>query len=155
MRADGPASSMPDDLSAYRIFDRKKFVVIMAILLSVVAAAVWVGLDRVAEYAKQLEELAAAEPLKAAATLTQLLQTLAILNGIVLSLLAIWIIWHGWKGWHTASMPPKGSWILEGQRIWTGESAIRVAQFTIAVGVLLAVLAVVSSLILWSLGDTL
>jgi hypothetical protein len=52
-------------------------------------------------------------------------------------------------------MPPKGSWILEGQRIWTGESAVRVAQFTIVVGALLAVLAVVSSLILWSLGDTL
>jgi len=155
MRVDGPASSMPDDLSAYRVFDRKKFVVIMAILLSVLAVGVWTGLDRVAAYVKQMEELAAIEPLKAAATLTQLLQTLAILNGIVLSLLAIWIIWHGWKGRQTASMPPKGSWILEGQRIWTGESAVRVAQFTIAVGVLLAVLAVVSSLILWSLGDTL
>ena len=155
MRADGPASSMPDDLSAYRIFDRKKFFVIMAILLSVIAVSVWVGLDRVAEYAKQLEELAAADPTEAAATLTLLLQKLAILNGIVLSLLAIWIISHGWRGWRTASMPPRGSWILEGQRIWTGESAIRVAQFTIAVGVLLGVLAVVSSLILWSLGDTL
>lgn len=155
MRADGAGSSMPDDLSAYRIFDRKKFVVIMAVLLSVVAVGVWVGLDRLAEYAKQLEELAAAEPLKAAATLTQLLQTLAILNGIVLSLLAILIIWHGWRGWRTASMPPKGSWILEGQRTWTGESAIRVAHFTIAVGVLLGVLALVSSLILWSVVDTL
>ena len=45
MRADGAGSSMPEVLSAYRIFDRKKFVVIMAVLLSVVG--VWVGLDRV------------------------------------------------------------------------------------------------------------
>ena len=54
------------------------------------------------------------------------------------------------EGWQTASMPPTGSWILEGQRIWTGKSAIRVAQFTIALGVPLGMLAVVSSLILWA-----
>jgi uncharacterized membrane protein (DUF485 family) len=139
----------------YRVIDRKTFAVVMAVLLSVVAISVWVGLDRLAGYAKQLQELAATEPLKAAATFTQLLRTLAILNGIVLSLLTILIIWHGWRGWRTASMPPKGSWILEGQRTWTGESAVRIAQFTITVGALLGVLAVVSSLILWSLGDTL
>jgi hypothetical protein len=51
MKADGPASSMPDDLSAYRILDRKKFVVIMAILISLVAVGVWVGLDRLADKA--------------------------------------------------------------------------------------------------------
>jgi len=127
----------------------------MAVLLGVVAIGVWVSLDRLAEYAEQLEELAAAEPLEAAATLTQLLRTLAILNGMVLSSLAILIIWHGWRGWRTASMPPKGSWILEGQRTWTGRSAVRIVQFTITVGALLGVLAVVSSLILWNLGDTL
>jgi len=126
----------------------------MAVLLSVVAVGVWVGLDRLAEYAKQLEELAVAEPLEAAATISRLMQTVAILNGIVLTMLAILIIWHGWRGWRTASMPPKGSWILKGQRTWTGESAERIAQFKIAVGVLLGVLALVSSMILWNLGDT-
>ncbi len=143
------------DSAKYRVIDRKIFAVIMAILLSVVAVGVWVSLDCLAEYAEQLEELAAAEPLEAAASLTQLLRTLAILNGIVLSLLALLIIWHGWRGWRTASMPPKGSWILEGQRTWTGESAVRIAQFTVTVGAVLGVLAVVSSMILWSLGETL
>ena len=51
-------------------------------------------------------------------------------------------------------MPPTGSWILEGQRTWTGEPAIRIAKFTIVVGALLGVLAVASSLTLLSLGDT-
>jgi len=143
------------DSAEYRVIDRKKFAVVMAVLLSVVAVGVWVSLDHLAEYAEKLEELAAAEPLEAAATLTRLMRTLAILNGIVLSLLAILIIWHGWRGWRTASMPPKGSWILAGQRTWTGKSAMRIAQFTITVGALLGVLALVSSLILWSLGDTL
>ena len=146
---------MSDDMSTYRVFDRKKYAVIMAILLSVVAVGVWVGMDRVAEYAKQLEELAATDPTEAAATLTQLLQTLAILNAIVMSSLAIGVIWRAWRGWQTASMPPRGSWILEGQRTWTGEPAIRVAKFTIAVGLLLWGLAVVGSLVLWSLGDSL
>ena len=154
MSADGRGSPMQDP-TKYRVINRKKYAVVMVLLPSVLAVGVWVSLDHLAEYVKQLEELATAEPLKAAATLTQLLQILAILNGIVLSLLAIWIIWHGWRGWRTASMPPMGSWIMEGQRTWTGEAAVRVAQFTIAMGALLGVLAVVSSLILWNLGDSL
>ncbi len=141
------------DSTEYRVVDRKKFAVVMAVVLSVAAVAVWVGLDRLAEYSKQLEELAEAEPREAAAILTQLMRTLAILNGAVLSSLAILVMWHGWRGWRTASMPPKGSWILQGQRIWTGKSAVRIARFTITVGGLLGVLAVISSLILWSLGD--
>ena len=143
------------DSTEYRVIKRGIFAGVMVVLLSVLAVVVWVGLDHLAEYAKQLEELAAAEPLEAAATLKQLTRTLAILNGIVLSLLAAMVVWHGWRGWRTASMPPKGSWILEGQRVWTGESAVRIARFKIAVGGLLWVLAVISSLILWGLGDTL
>ena len=100
---------MPDDLSAYRIFDRKKFVVIMAVLLGVVAVGVWVGLDRLAEYVKQLEELTATDPAKAAAIITQQPRMLAVLNGILLAVLAALIIWHGLRGLRTASMPPKGS----------------------------------------------
>ena len=144
---------MPVDLSAYRIFDRKKFVVIMAVLLGLVAAGVWVGLDRLADYAKQLEELTVTDPGKAASIVTQQLRMLAVLNGILLTVLAVLIIWQGLKGLRTASVPPKGSWILEGQRIWTGQPAVRIAKFTITVGVLLVVLAVVGSLILWRIGN--
>jgi len=142
------------DSAEYRVIDRKKFAVIMVVLLSIVVVGVWVSLDRLAEYAEKMEALAAAEPLEAAASLTQLARTLAILNGIVLSSLATLIIWHGRRGWRTASVPPKGSWILEGQPTWTGESAVRIAQATIVIGALLVVLAVASSLILWNLGDT-
>jgi len=155
MRANGADSSKPDDLSAYRIFDRKKFVVIMVILLSVVAIGVWVGLDRLADYAKQLEELTETDPAKATAIVTHKLRMLAVLNGILLAGLAVLIIWHGLSGLRTASMPPKGSWILEGQRIWSGQSAVRIAKFTITVGALLAVLALISSLTLWRIGSTL
>ena len=143
------------DSTRYKVINRKKFAVMMAFMLSVLAVGVWVGLERLAEYGEQLKELAAAEPLEAATTLTELIRTLAILNGIVLSLLALLVIWHGVRGWRTASMPPRGSWVLEGQRTWSGESAVRIARFKIAVGALLGVLAVVSSMILWNLGDTL
>jgi hypothetical protein len=126
----------------------------MVVLLSIVAVGVWVSLDRLAEYGEELEELAVTEPLEAAATLTQLLRTLAILNGIVFCSLALLIIRHGWSGWRSESMPPKGSWILEGQRTWAGESAVRIAKFKIVVGALLGALGIASSLILWRLGDT-
>ncbi len=143
------------DSAEYRVFSRKKFAVMMLVLVSVVAVGVWISLDLLAEYAKQLENLAAAEPLEAATALKQLSRTLAIVNGIVLSLMATLIIWHGWRGWRTESMPPKGSWILEGKRIWTGKAAVRIAQFAMTAGVLLWVFGLVSSFILWSLGETL
>ena len=142
------------DSAEYRAINRKKFAVIMVILLSLVAVGVWVGLDRLAEHLEQLEEFAAAEPLEARAILTQQWRTLAVINGIVLSAFAALIIWHGWRGWRTASMPPKGSWILEGQRTWAGDSAVRIAKFTIVVGAMLAVLGVASSFILWRVGDS-
>ena len=142
------------DSVKYKVIGRKKFALIMVVLLIVVAVGVWVSLDRLAEYGEELEELAVTEPLEAAATVTQLLRNLAILNGLVLSSLAVLIIWHGWSGWRSESMPPPGSWILEGQRIWTGESAVRIAKFKIAVGALLGARAVASTLILWGLQDT-
>ena len=136
------------DSAEYRVIDRRKFALIMVVLTGFLAVGVWFGLDRVADYVEQLEELNANEPLEAAVTIMQLLRTLAILNGIVLSSLAILIIWHGWRGWQTTSMPPRGSWILEGQRTWSGEPAVRIARFTITVGALLGILAVASSFIL-------
>lgn len=142
------------DSSQYRVVDRKKFAVVMVVLLSLVAVGVWVSLDHFAQYAEQLERLTVTDPAGAAAIATQLMRTLAILNGLVLGSLTIIIIWRGWSGWRAESMPPTGSWILDGQRTWTGESAVRIAKFTIVVGALLGVLAVASSLILWSLGDT-
>ena len=81
-------------------------------------------------------------------------RTVIVLRG-VLAVLAVLIIWHGLRGLQTTSMPPKGSWILEGQRIWTGQPAVRIAKFTITVGALLVVLAVISSLMLWRIGDML
>ena len=133
--------------------DRKRFAVVMVVLVSIVAVGVWISLDRIAEYAKQLENLAVTDPAAAAATATQLMRTLAILNGLVLGSLTVMIIWHGWSGWRAEAMPPPGSWILAGQRTWTGESAVRVAKFKIVVGALLGVLAVASSLTLWNLGE--
>jgi len=139
----------------YKVISRKKFAISMVILLSIVSVGVWVSLDRLAEYGEELEELAVTEPLEAAATLEYLTRTLAILNGIVLSSLTVLMIWHGWSGLRSESMPPKGSWILEGQRTWTGESAVRIAKFKIAAGVLLGVLGVASTLILWEVGVSL
>ena len=142
------------DLSQYRVVSRKKFAIVMVVLLSFVAVGVWIGLDHLAIYADQLEERATTDPAEVAAIVTQLLQSLAILNGLVFGSFTMIIIWRGWRGWREKSMPPTGSWVLEGQRTWTGEPAVRIAKFTIAVGALLGVLAVVSSLILLGLGDT-
>ncbi len=141
------------DSAQYRVMDRKRFAVAMVVLVSICAVGVWVGLNRFAEYAEQLKNLAVTDPAEAAAAAAQLARTLAILNGLVLGSLTIVIIWQGWSGWRAESMPPPGSWILEGQRTWTGEPAVRIAKFRIVVGALLGVLTAASSSILWSLGE--
>ena len=87
--------------TGYRVVSRSKFAVVMVILLGFVAVGVWVGLDHLAAYGKQLEELAAAEPHEAGAIITRLLHTLAVLNGAVLCSLAALIIRHGWQGWRS------------------------------------------------------
>ena len=144
---------MPIDFSEYRIFSRKKFVVIMAVFLVLVAVVVWSGLDRLADYVKQLEKLAATDPAEAATIVTQQLRLLAVLNWVLLAGFAGLIIRDGVRGLRSASMPPRGSWILEGQRIWTGASAVRIAKFKITVGAVLMVLAAISSAVLWNIGD--
>ena len=83
------------DSPQYRIVNRKIFAVVMVVLLGFVAVGVWVGLDHLEDYTDQLEELAVTDPAEAAATVTQLTQTLAILNGLVLGSLTLLIIWHG------------------------------------------------------------
>ena len=128
---------------------------LMVVLLTVVAVGAWFILDGVAEYTDKLKELATTEPNVAAAMISQLLKTISVVNGVFLLILTVLIIQHGLRGWRTAAMPPRGSWILAGQRTWSGEPAIRIAQFTITVGALLGGLAVISSVILWNLGDTL
>ncbi len=128
---------------------------LMVVLLTVVAVGAWFTLDGVAEYTDKLKELATTEPNVAAAMISQLLKTISVVNGVFLLILTVLIIQHGLRGWRTAAMPPRGSWILAGQRTWSGEPAIRIAQFTITVGALLGGLAVISSVILWNLGDTL
>lgn len=126
----------------------------MVILVSLVAVGVWIGLDYLSAYFETLQERATAAPLEAAADITRLIRILAAVNAAVLTLFAALIIRHGWRGWSTASMPPSGSRILEGQRTWSGEPARRVARFTIIVGVLLAVLAVSSTALFWGMSDT-
>jgi magnesium-transporting ATPase (P-type) len=142
------------DSSEYKVIDRRKFAAVMVVLVGIVSVGVWLSLDCLAEYTNQLQKLSEEEPLKAAEAFTQLMRSFAILNGMVLSSFATIVIWHGWRSWRTASIPPRGSWILEGQQTWTGESAERIARFTMVAGVLLAVMAVASSLFLWGIGDT-
>ena len=142
------------DPSPYRVVNRKSFLVIMALMTSAVAVGVWVGLDHLALYVEELKQLAETEPDKAATTGAELVRAFAIVNATVLLLFAVVIVRNGWRGWKSASMPPAGSRILEGQRTWSGEPAVRVAKFTIAVGAILAVLGLASTLLLWDLSES-
>lgn len=151
-----PADLRPMHASAkYRVIDRKKFAVAMVVLLSAASVGTWVSLDRTADFAARLAEVVRADPIQGARTVTQVMRFVAILNGIVLSSFAALIIRQGWKGWLTASMPPAGSWVLEGQRTWAGEPAKRIAKFTVVIGALLLILALATSWTLWGMSDTL
>ena len=135
----------------YREFSRKKFSVLMAVLVCIFGAGTWMTLDSLAAYMAELENLAEIDPACAAEKTSRLLRILAGFNGILLLSLSVLILVHGWRGRRTATMPPRGSWILAGQRTWSGEAAVRIAGFTIVAGILLGVLALASSATLWYL----
>ncbi len=152
MRAAVNTAKPMHEPTQYRILARHHFVIAMIALICPLAVGVWLGLDQLDSYLAKLEQLAATAPNEAGLKLKQFGESIAIANAVVLTLFAALIIRHGWRGWQSQAMPPRGSWIIEGQRTWAGEHAVRIAQFTVAVGVILMILGVASSALLWDLG---
>jgi hypothetical protein len=137
--------------NAYRVLTRKQAVLLLLALLALGLLATWLGTQWMDALSRRQSELLAKDPQQAALALADQLRIMAAGNGVLLVACAGLLVWYGVKGLRTASMPPLGSWIIEGQRIRTGPEALTMARLSIALGLLLVVLAGTGALILWRL----
>ena len=103
------------------------------------------------DFSERMSELVATAPDKAGAELAQYLRIGSVLNGILILAFAFFVSWYGLKGIRTQSMPPIGSWIVEGQQVRRGTKAIAISKLVVALGGLMALRGVASSMILWRL----
>jgi len=138
-------------LNSHRVLSRPKAAAFVVVLLAVVAALLWLAMDWIDAYQRYMSGLQASSPELAVTVLANHLRLFSILQAVPLWLFAAYLAWHAHKGIRTESMPPLGSWIVEGQRIRTGRQAVRIAQFLIVLAALLAIAAVAAAVLLWNI----
>jgi hypothetical protein len=143
------------DLTGYRVIEKKKAVALVAIGFCVGALIIWIGMGWVDAFSERMSDLVRAAPEKASAQLAKYLRIGAVLNSLLIIGVAFFASWYGFRGIRTESMPPVGSWIVEGQRVHKGPKAIMISKLMVAVSVLMALLAVAGAFILWRLAGQL
>ena len=131
---------MPD-MSAYRVLSRKRLILPFLAVLTLSVLSLWIGIQWLEALSARQSELLAADPGQAALELADSLRFIAAVNAMVLLAGAGLLSRYGVRGIRTESMPPVGSWVIEGQRIRTGPKAVMVARLMVAAAGLLVVVA--------------
>ena len=139
---------MPD-MTAYRVLSKRQLVLLLGAVLCLGLLGIWIAMQWVEGLSDRQSELVATDPARAAIELAAQLRLIAAINGTLLLVCGGFLIRYGIKGIGTESMPPVGSWVIQGQPVHTGRKAVVISRLTVAAGMLLLLLAGASSLILW------
>ena len=123
----------------------------MALVVGVCGLALWAGLSGVELYAEQMSRPIDTGPEQAQAKMVRDVRLLAVASGAFASASAAFLFWYGLRSLRTRSMPPKGSWVVEGQRIRTGPDAVVRAKLLLTASVALCLLGIVAAVMLWRL----
>jgi hypothetical protein len=142
-------------VTRYRVLSRKQAAGVVAVVAVGGAFVAWLGTEWMAAFSQRMTELAARDPVRAAAEMRAQMRIFAVVNGTVLCALAAFLCWYGVRGIRTKSMPPAGAWVLRERMARTGTKAVRLSQAMVATGVVLVFLAIASSLVIWRIGDQL
>jgi hypothetical protein len=142
------------DTEDYRVMTRSTAMSMAASALAVGAVLVWASMIWIESYGDRLSALQALSPQDAAAKLAGDLRTFAVAQLVVLVAFGLFLVWYGRKALRSRSMPPTGSWVIQGQHIRKGRSATTAASALIACAALLIALAGVSAFLLWRLAAT-
>lgn len=135
----------------YRIVSRKTAIVLMVVVISVSAVVVWFGLTWVELYSDRMSQLIDGSPEQARAKMTRDARLIAGATGATTLALAAFLFWYGLKSLRTQSMPPRESWVIEGQRIRTGPDAVFHAKLILVMSAILCLLGIVAAAMLWRL----
>jgi hypothetical protein len=138
----------------YRVLPRVRA---MAIGIAIVAAATigaWFAIRWMQESSTEFERLLEQTPEQAALEIVHRLRLYAWLYGGSLLAMAAWIAWMAARIIRTQRLPPPGSWIIEGQRTWEGDAAVKRGKILQIVSVVLALAACGLFAMLWKLAGT-
>lgn len=144
MKTEGQPTDHP-----YRTLTRKTAVLIFVLVIGVGALGVWLGLLWVEQYANQMSELIDSSPERARIKLAGDLKLVAVATGAILWALAAFLFWYAVKSLRTQSMPPRNSWVIEGQPIRTGAGAVFRAKFLLVASVVIGLFGIVGAAMLW------
>ena len=135
----------------YRTVSRKTAIALMVAVISLGALAVWFGLIWVESYSDRMSQLIESSPDQALAKLMRDSKLIACVAGVTTSALAAFLFWYGLKCLRTQSVPPRESWVIEGQKIRTGPDAVFRAKLLLVMSVILCLLGIVVAVMLWRL----
>lgn len=139
---------------SYRVLSRAKAAGIGILLLAAAAAVAWFAIQWMNESKVEFERLFEQTPEQAAREIMYRVRLYAWLYGGSLLAIAAWLAWMATRIIRTARMPPPGSWIIEGQRTWEGDAAVRRGRILKYVAGALALLACGLFTALWVLAGT-
>ncbi len=138
----------------YRVLSRAKAALIGSLLLAAATVSAWFVIQKMRASTADLGVLLDQSPEQAAQEIVRRIRIYAWLYGGSLFAIATWIAWIAMRIIRTARMPPPGSWIVEGQRTWEGDAAIKRGRYLGYFVGALALLAVGLFLMLWTLAGS-
>lgn len=126
---------MQDD---YRVVDPRDWRVRLALLvaLGVVAVSFWALGLVIRDHVATLQAVAATDPGNAARRAASSLRTLITLMAGGNAVLAAYLVWQGLRVLGSGQVPPPGSWIVKGRKVYSGPSARRIGRLLLALAAL-------------------
>ena len=143
---------MSDDTSPpYRTVTRKTAILLIVLVTGVGAVIVSLGLAWVDNYSGEMADLVDRDPNRARIEIVRDLKIAAVATGACTCALAAFLASYGVKGLYTRSMPPRNSWVIEGQKIRAGNDALLSAKLVLVSSAVILLLGIAAAVILWRL----
>ena len=144
-----------DVLPPYRVMTRLQAFLILGAILALGALAVWLGSAWIDGYLARMDALQRTNPNEAVETMVRYLKVLAFVQLRPLVAFCAFMIWYCRRAIATQSLPPAGSWIVEGQRIRSGVSAVRRARIALALTGVIAIAGIVAAVYVYAIATSL
>lgn len=144
-----------DVVPPYRVMTRLQAFLILGAIFAVGALVVWLGTAWIDGYLARMDALQNSNPQEAVETMITHLKVLAVVQLPPLLALCAFMVWYCSRAIATQSLPPAGSWIIEGQRIRTGASAVRNAWIALALTGVIAIAGIVATVYVYMIAASL
>jgi hypothetical protein len=141
-------------ISEYRVLSRGTAAATAGALIVCAAIAVFGADELLDRYAARIAALQATSPDEAAAMLAGDIRIFAVAQLAVVIALSLWLVHYGRRVLRFRASPPPGSWIVAGQHVRLGESAVLAGWLAIAAAGLVASLSCGIAVFAWRIAAT-